>query len=74
MINLGKKEVMFVPKKLFIQKSKMPKKKNKVPIIREVLLLIWILDFGKSRFFEFIIFPLLLFFGYTNSLVMKLLY
>jgi len=57
LINLGKKEVIFVPKKLFKQKSKIPKKKNKAPIIRDVFLLNWILDFGKSIFFEFIIFP-----------------
>jgi len=40
LINLGKKEVIFVPKKLFKQKSKIPKKKNKIPIIREVFLFI----------------------------------
>ena len=56
LINLGKKEVIFVPKKLFKQKSKIPKKKNKAPIIREVFLLIWILDFGKSNFLNSLFF------------------
>ena len=66
LINLGKKEVIFVPKKLFKQKSKIPKKKNKAPIIREVFLLNWILDFGKSNFLNS------LFFLYRYSLVVPI--